>query len=82
MITTIQKQKNKPYIMANSTVFHQSREVFKRQKKLCLSGIDNSRKGSIDEAIVNLVCFINGQSNYFTLSSCSGRIHLFEEVSV
>jgi len=67
--------------MGSSTVACQSREVFNRQKKLSLSAIDNSRKGSIDDAIVNLVTFINDQSNYFTLSSCSGRIHIFEEVS-
>ena len=67
--------------MEDSAVICQNREVFNKQKTLCLSAIDNSRKGSIDDDIVDLVAFINEQADYFTLSSCSGRVHLFEEVS-
>lgn len=54
--------------------------VFEKQKQQSLGGVDLSRKGSIDEAIVELVNFINQQNDYFTTSSCSGRLILFEEV--
>ena len=55
-------------------------QVFQTQKQKALSGIDLSRKGSIDEGILHLVARINAQDNFFTLSSCSGRICVFEEV--
>ncbi|XP_064645140.1 tRNA wybutosine-synthesizing protein 3 homolog [Lineus longissimus] len=54
---------------------------FTKHKKSCLSAADLSRKGSIDAPIVDLVTFINDRPNYFTTSSCSGRIVLFEESS-
>ncbi|XP_077971526.1 tRNA wybutosine-synthesizing protein 3 homolog [Styela clava] len=49
---------------------------FSRWKAAALAKADLSRKGSIDSAIENVVHFINGQSGYFTTSSCSGRILL------
>ncbi|KAI8491543.1 tRNA methyltransferase tyw3 [Branchiostoma belcheri] len=52
---------------------------FARWKQQCLSAADLSRKGSIDEPIVELVNFINGQEVLFTTSSCSGRISVFAE---
>ncbi|XP_078687023.1 tRNA wybutosine-synthesizing protein 3 homolog [Branchiostoma floridae x Branchiostoma belcheri] len=52
---------------------------FARWKRQCLSAADLSRKGSIDEPIVELVKFINGQEFLFTTSSCSGRISVFAE---
>ncbi|XP_019614050.1 PREDICTED: tRNA wybutosine-synthesizing protein 3 homolog [Branchiostoma belcheri] len=52
---------------------------FARWKQQCLSAADLSRKGSIDEPIVELVNFINGQEFLFTTSSCSGRISVFAE---
>lgn len=42
------------------------------------SGIDHSYKGSIDLPILELVMFINNLNNYYTTSSCSGRISIFE----
>lgn len=48
--------------------------LFDKQKQNCLSAVDLSRKGSVDEPVVNLVRFINSHRNYFTTSSCSGRI--------
>ena len=48
--------------------------LFDKQKQNCLSAIDLSRKGSVDEPVVDLVRFINSHKNYFTTSSCSGRI--------
>ncbi|KAK7112237.1 tRNA wybutosine-synthesizing protein 3 homolog [Littorina saxatilis] len=47
---------------------------FLRQKEQCLSGVDLSRKGSVDAPILELVNFINSQCDCFTTSSCSGRI--------
>ena len=47
---------------------------FDKQKLNCLSAVDLSRKGSVDTPVVDLVQFINSQRNYFTTSSCSGRI--------
>lgn len=40
---------------------------------------DVSRKGSIDAPIIELVEYINKQEDYYTTSSCSGRIILFSE---
>jgi len=49
---------------------------FDNDKKVCLSKIDKSRKGSIDEHILDLVNLINDACDYYTTSSCSGRILL------
>jgi len=54
--------------------------VFRKQKFACLSKIDLSKKGSIDEAVADVVVFINHLDQYFTTSSCSGRIYIYEEV--
>ncbi|XP_069123976.1 tRNA wybutosine-synthesizing protein 3 homolog [Argopecten irradians] len=52
---------------------------FDKQKSLALNGTDLSRKGSIDEEIVPLVQHINNHDNFFTTSSCSGRIIVFDD---
>lgn len=57
-----------------------SKELFDLQKKACLSAVDLSRKGSIDSPILELVAFINDQANFFTTSSCSGRIIVVDNV--
>ena len=53
---------------------------FDEEKKRLLGqlnkGIDYSPKGSIDKPILNLVQFLNELDNYFTTSSCSGRISI------
>lgn len=54
-------------------------EKFDRSKEDRLSAADLSRKGSIDGAIVPLVEYINDSFNYFTTSSCSGRIIIVEQ---
>ncbi|CAC5393554.1 TYW3 [Mytilus coruscus] len=54
-------------------------EIFEKQKKSAVSGVDFSRKGSIDVRIIDLSLFINNQRDYFTTSSCSGRIILFDD---
>lgn len=56
-------------------------EVFSKQKLQSLSSTDLSRKGSIDEPIVDLITFINSQDSYFTTSSCSGRIAIVAQQS-
>ena len=57
-------------------------DIFARQKEQSLSSADLSRKGSIDSEIVNLVNYINASNRYFTTSSCSGRIIIYEEVNL
>jgi len=54
-------------------------KVFIRQKLASQSKFDQSRKGSIDHPIRELVQFINEHPSYFTTSSCSGRIYVFED---
>ena len=54
-------------------------ENFEKQKRIATSGVDFSRKGSIDVKIVDLSLFINSEKDYFTTSSCSGRIILFDD---
>lgn len=49
---------------------------FEKEKKDCLNKIDRSKKGSIDKKIKQLVDLINSLKNYYTTSSCSGRILL------
>lgn len=56
--------------------------IFNKQKQKYLkdleSGVkDKSKKGFIDEEIKSLVDKINKQENYYTTSSCSGRILLY-----
>lgn len=51
---------------------------FRRWKAQCLSKVDLSRKGSLDEDIIELVQVLNRQEQFFTTSSCSGRIVLLD----
>ena len=55
--------------------------VFDKQKEQSLKGIDHSKKGSFDAPIHDLIVYINSHQDYFTTSSCSGRIHIFVEVN-
>lgn len=55
---------------------------FDIQKKFCLDKLykpDRSRKGNVDELIIPLIDYINSLDNYYTTSSCSGRIQLLTE---
>ena len=54
-------------------------DIFDKQKKSCLEGLDLSRKGSIDAPILKLTEFINNNPDLFTLSSCSGRVVILRE---
>uniref|UniRef100_A0A8B9WJW8 tRNA wybutosine-synthesizing protein 3 homolog n=1 Tax=Bos mutus grunniens TaxID=30521 RepID=A0A8B9WJW8_BOSMU len=51
---------------------------FKRWKAQCLSKADLSRKGSVDEDVLEIVQLLNGQEQFFTTSSCAGRIILLD----
>ena len=53
---------------------------FDNQKTKSLSGIDKSRKSGVDKAIINLIDFINESEDFFTTSSCSGRLAVISEV--
>lgn len=47
---------------------------FQKLKQSKLSGVDLSRKGGIDEPIRPLIEKLNSCQDYFSLSSCSGRV--------
>ena len=50
-------------------------DVFDKQKEQVLSSVEDlSRKGSVDALIVDFLSELNASKDYFSLSSCSGRI--------
>ncbi|HLD18698.1 MAG TPA: hypothetical protein VJB90_01685, partial [Candidatus Nanoarchaeia archaeon] len=49
---------------------------FENEKKQALNKKDKSRKQSVDEKIKDLLKIINANQNYYTTSSCAGRILL------
>ena len=53
---------------------------FAEDKARVLGGVDLSRKGSVDAAILPLVGYLNRLDCYYSTSSCSGRLVLFAEV--
>ncbi|KAM4623321.1 tRNA wybutosine-synthesizing protein 3 homolog [Polymixia lowei] len=53
-------------------------KAFSQWKKQCLNKLDSSKKGSVDVDIVHIVSLFNSCENYFTTSSCSGRIILID----
>ncbi|XP_035107784.1 tRNA wybutosine-synthesizing protein 3 homolog isoform X5 [Callithrix jacchus] len=53
---------------------------FRKWKVQCLSKADLSRKGSVDEDVVELVQFLNMRDQFFTTSSCAGRILLLDGI--
>jgi len=57
---------------------------FQNEKKQALSKIinyDNSKKGDIDKQILPLVKLINNNIDYYTTSSCAGRIMILSDSS-
>jgi tRNA wybutosine-synthesizing protein 3 len=54
---------------------------FEKQKKDFLIKKDKSKKAKIDSIIKKLINLINSLPNYYTTSSCSGRIVLLEKKS-
>lgn len=53
-------------------------DIFEKRKQDALGRIDKSRKGSIDPKIKKICNKINSHKDYFTTSSCSGRIVLIK----
>ena len=54
--------------------------TFERRKEDCLKKDDKSSIGDIDKPIAKLCSIINKLDNYYTLSSCSGRIVLIKNL--
>ncbi|XP_074859589.1 tRNA wybutosine-synthesizing protein 3 homolog [Carettochelys insculpta] len=50
--------------------------AFQHWKEQRLARVDESRKGSVDESIAELVRLLNGQPRFCTTSSCAGRLVL------
>ncbi|MBI2662166.1 hypothetical protein HYX11_01775 [Candidatus Woesearchaeota archaeon] len=50
---------------------------FANDKKTFLAKLDKSKKGGLDEKIIPLINIINQKPNYYTTSSCSGRVYLW-----
>src|SRR3989344_6589229 len=53
--------------------------TFTNAKKTFLAKPDKSQAGGIDKAIQSLVTLINTKKNYYTTSSCAGRILLLKQ---
>ncbi|MBW3019386.1 hypothetical protein KY329_04350, partial [Candidatus Woesearchaeota archaeon] len=51
---------------------------FDNDKKNALTKLDKSTKGSIDEPVIPILNLINSMNDYYTTSSCSGRIMIME----
>ncbi len=54
-----------------------SNSLFDRQKALKLSKVDLSRKGSVDEPILEFLKRVNAHPDYVSTSSCSGRTVIY-----
>lgn len=55
--------------------------TFETDKKNVLGRMDKSQKGEIDSGIEEICALINANPNYYTTSSCSGRIVVLEKKS-
>ncbi|KAM9789136.1 tRNA wybutosine-synthesizing protein 3 homolog [Neosynchiropus ocellatus] len=53
---------------------------FSQWKKQCLNKLDLSLKGSVDQDIAHIVSLLNSCDEFFTTSSCSGRITIIDTV--
>lgn len=51
--------------------------TFPNEKKMYLAKQDKSKKGDIDEKVIPLLKIINSKEDYYTTSSCSGRVYLW-----
>ncbi|MCA9488151.1 MAG: hypothetical protein KC516_04285 [Nanoarchaeota archaeon] len=54
-------------------------DIFEKRKKDILEKLDKSNIGGWDEKIVELCNKINNKKNFYTTSSCSGRIILLKD---
>ncbi len=55
------------------------RPDFNNLKKTFLSKLDKSNAGGVDGGVRETVNLINSHSEYFTTSSCAGRVYLWKE---
>ncbi|XP_074545064.1 tRNA wybutosine-synthesizing protein 3 homolog [Halichoeres trimaculatus] len=55
-------------------------KTFSLWKTQCLGKLDHSKKSSVDEDIQHVVSLLNGCEQFFTTSSCSGRVILVDGV--
>ncbi|XP_068197120.1 tRNA wybutosine-synthesizing protein 3 homolog [Antennarius striatus] len=53
-------------------------KTFRHWKKQSLTKLDQSKKGSVDVEIRHVVSLLNGCEEFFTTSSCAGRVILIE----
>lgn len=51
--------------------------TFDNEKKTCLEKEDKSKKGSIDARVIPVLKVLNAHQDYYTTSSCSGRVYLW-----
>jgi len=51
--------------------------TFPNDKKTFLAKLDKSKKGEVDEKVVLLLKKINSLEDYYTTSSCSGRVYFW-----
>ncbi|MBI3027256.1 hypothetical protein HYY70_04010 [Candidatus Woesearchaeota archaeon] len=56
-------------------------EDFAKEKSDFLKKSDKSKKGCIDKGILKIINLFNSKSEYYTTSSCAGRIVLLERKS-
>ena len=52
--------------------------TFENQKKTFLEKLDRSKKGSIDQKAKKIIQAINECTDYYTTSSCSGRVYFWK----
>lgn len=53
-------------------------DYFSNDKKTFLTKLDKSKKGDMDQRIIPLINLINEKENFYTTSSCSGRMYLWQ----
>ena len=51
--------------------------TFANEKKMFLAKNDKSKKGDIDTRVIPILNTINANTEYYTTSSCSGRVYLW-----
>ncbi|AJF62061.1 TPA: hypothetical protein HA239_05630 [Candidatus Woesearchaeota archaeon] len=52
---------------------------FDNEKKQALNKLDKSKKGEIDVQILSLIKKVNKNPDYYTTSSCAGRVMILKE---
>lgn|SRR3989338_5029477 len=52
--------------------------TFENEKKTFLAKLDKSKKGDIDTRAIPLITTINAKKDFYTTSSCSGRVYLWQ----